>query len=150
MCAYNRVNGAYACENERLLEDILKEEWGFRGFVLTDYGAAKQTGPSLRNGLDLDIWPAQVYRPELVRAARASGQATEQDVDEHVRRILRTLFAYGFFDRDAYPDDSSKIDQAAHDAEAAAIEQDGIVLLENDDAMLPLDAGRVGRVALIG
>jgi beta-glucosidase len=150
MCAYNRVNGQFACENERLLEDILKGEWGFPGLVLTDYGAAKTTGPSLRNGLDLDIWPAQVYRPEQVKAALATGQAAESDVDEHVRRTLRTLFAFGFFDREAYPNDASKIDQDAHHAESGALEEQGIVLLENDRGVLPLDAGRTRKLALIG
>jgi beta-glucosidase len=150
MCAYLRVNGTYACENEHLLEDILKEEWGFPGFVLTDYGAAKNTGPSLRNGLDLDIWPGFVYQPSAVNAAVASGQASDADVDEHVRRILRTLFAFGFFDREAYVQDTSSIDQAAHDEAAAAIEAQGSVLLENDGGLLPLDPDGVGRVAVIG
>ncbi|MDX6649341.1 MAG: beta-glucosidase [Solirubrobacteraceae bacterium] len=150
MCSYPRVNGQYACENSHLLEDVLKGDWGFRGFVLTDYGAAKSTSNSLNNGLDLDIWPAIAYRPELVNASLASGQASEATVDEHVRRQLRTLFAYGFFDRPAYVDDTSKIDQSAHGAEAAAIEEQGVVLLKNERALLPLDAARVGKVALIG
>ena len=150
MCSYPRVNGAYACENQHLLEDVLKGDWGFDGFVLTDYGAAKSTVNSLNNGLDLDIWPAVVYRPELVNAALASSQASEASVDEHVRRILRTLFAFGFFDRGAYVDDTTKIDQDAHHAAAADIEQQGIVLLENDKALLPLDAASARKVAVIG
>ena len=100
MCSYPRVNGPYACENEHLLEDVLKGDWGFPGFVLTDYGAAKNTVNSLNNGLDLDIWPAIALSPPLVNAALASGQASQATVDEHVRRQLRTLFAFGFFDRD--------------------------------------------------
>ena len=150
MCAYNRVNGAYACENEHLLERVLKRDWGFKGFVLTDYGAGKNTANSLNNGLDLDIWPGVIYRPEAVNAALASGQVSEQTIDEHVRRILRTLFAYGFFDREAYANDDSQIRQLDHHAEVADLEQAGIVLLENDDRMLPLDAARTGRLALIG
>jgi beta-glucosidase len=150
MCAYPRVNGIYACENEHLLEDVLKRDWAFPGFVLTDYGAAKSTVNSLNNGLDLDIWPGFAYRPELVRAALATGQVAESTVDEHVRRILRTLFAFGFFDREAYRLDTGSIDQAAHDRAAAELEQQGMVLLENDGGILPLDAGRVGKLALIG
>ncbi|HEV3000599.1 MAG TPA: glycoside hydrolase family 3 C-terminal domain-containing protein [Solirubrobacteraceae bacterium] len=150
MCAYPRVNGAYACENQHLLEEVLKRDWAFRGFVLTDYGAAKSTVNSLNNGLDLDVWPALAYRPELVNAALASSQVSESTVDEHVRRILRTLFAFGFFDRAAYVDDERSIDQAGHDAAAAELEQQGIVMLENDGAILPLDAGRIGRLAVIG
>ena len=149
MCAYPRVNGAYACENEHLLEEILKGEWRFDGFVLTDYGAAKNTNNSLNNGLDLDIWPAIAYRPELVGAALASGAVPEATVDEHVRRILRTLFRFGFFDRDAYADDASRIDKEAHHAEAGSLEEAGMVLLEND-GVLPLDASRIGKLALVG
>ncbi len=150
MCAYNRVNGQYACENEHLLEDVLKEDWGFDGFVLTDYGAAKNTAPSLNNGLDLDIWPAVVYRPPLVEGALASGQAPEAAVDEHVRRTLRTLFAFGFFDREPYADDDSRVDKEAHHAAAAELEEAGMVLLENDGGLLPLDAGRISKLAVIG
>ncbi|HEV2813968.1 MAG TPA: glycoside hydrolase family 3 C-terminal domain-containing protein [Solirubrobacteraceae bacterium] len=150
MCSYNRVNGSYACENEHLLEDVLKEDWAFDGFVLTDYGAAKSTANSLNNGLDLDIWPAIAYRPELVNAALAGGQVTEPVIDEHVRRILRTLFAFGFFDREAYVDDDTRVDREAHHAAAAELEEAGMVLLENDGNLLPLDAGGIGKLAVIG
>lgn len=148
MCAYNRVNGTFACEHQHLLEEILKGDWRFPGFVLTDYGAAKNTNNSLNNGLDLDIWPAIAYTPPLVEAALASSQVSMSTVDEHVRRILRTLFAFGFFDREAYVDDTSQIDQAAHHQAAGEIEEQGIVLLRNN-GLLPLDPG-IGKVAVIG
>jgi beta-glucosidase len=150
MCAYPRVNGQYACENQHLLEDVLKRDWAFRGFVLTDYGAAKNTVNSLNNGLDLDIWPAIAYQPPLVNAALATSQVSEAAIDDHVRRILGTLFRFGFFDREAYADDTSRIDQGGHDAKAAELEQQGTVLLENDGGILPLDAGATRKLALIG
>ena len=150
MCSYPRINGQYACENEHILEDILKGDWGFKGFVLTDYGAGKNTAASLNNGLDLDIWPALVYQPLAVNTALASGLASDAAVDEHVRRILRTLFAFGFFDRDAYVDDVSQIDQNAHDAAAADIEQQGIVMLENDASDPSSGRGKVSKLAVIG
>jgi beta-glucosidase len=150
MCAYPRINGEYACENGHLLDDVLKRDWAFKGFVLTDYGAAKQVAPSLNNGLDLDIWPGLVYSPANVQAALAAGQASESTIDEHVRRILRTLFAFGFFDRAAYADDTASIDQGLHDRLAADIEQEGIVLLRNERGLLPLDAAKTPTVALIG
>ena len=102
MCSYPRVNGQYACENSHLLEDVLKGDWGFKGFVLTDYGAAKNAVDSLNNGLDLDIWPALALNPVNVKAAVTAGLVSRATIDEHVRRQLRTLFAFGFFDRDAY------------------------------------------------
>jgi beta-glucosidase len=150
MCSYPRVNGQYACENQHLLEDVLKRDWKFNGFVLTDYGAGKNTANALNNGLDLDIWPGVAYNPALVNGVLSAGLASEAAVDEHVKRILRTLFAFGFFDRAAYVDDVTKIDKAAHDAAAAELEQEGIVMLENDGAILPLDAARTGKLALIG
>jgi beta-glucosidase len=149
MCSYPRVNGQYACENEHLLTDVLKGDWGFKGFVLADYGAAHNTAASLNNGLDFEPWPGFAYRQPQVNAALASGQAPQSAVDEHVRRILRTLFAYGFFDRDAYTYDDSKIDQKGHARAAGEIEQTGIVLLKNSGA-LPLDDRRVKSIALIG
>jgi beta-glucosidase len=150
MCAYPRVNGTFACENSHLLEDILKGDWRFKNLVLTDYGAAKNTINSLNNGLDLDIWPAIAYQPVLVNAALTSSQVSQSTLDEHVRRILRTLFAFGFFDRDAYTYDTAAIDQGEHDAAAAAIERHGIVLLRNKGGLLPLDPATTGKLAVIG
>src|SRR3712207_2230804 len=116
MCAYNKLRGSYACENEHLLEEILKRDWGFKGYVLADYGANHNTGAALTNGLDFEPWPGQVYSPPAVNAAIATGQASDRDVDDHVRRILRTGFAYGLFDRQAYVNDDSQIDKPAHAA----------------------------------
>jgi len=84
-----------------------------------------------------------------VKAALASGQASSSEVDDHVRRILRTLFAYGFFDRAAYRNDDSQIDKPAHAQTAERIEESAVTLLENR-GVLPLDPSRVKSVALIG
>ena len=150
MCAYNRINSQYGCENEHLLTDVLKGDWKFPGYVLTDYGAAKNAVDSLNNGLDLDIWPGLVLNPVAVRAAVESGQVTEATIDEHVHRILRTMFAFGLFDRAAYVDDASRIDQAAHHEAAADVEAQGIVLLENRDRLLPLRERSLQTLAVIG
>lgn len=150
MCSYNRLNGSFACENEHLLNDVLKGDWRFKGFTLTDYGAGKNTVNSLNNGLDLDIWPALTYNPAAVRAALGTSQVSQDTVDEHVRRILRTMFAYGVFDRRAYVDDSSTIDRAAHNRAAAAVEARGIVLMKNSRALLPLRERSTRKLAVIG
>ena len=149
MCAYNRVNGQYACENEHLLEDVLKGEWGFKGYVLADYGAGRNTANSLENGLDFEPWPGVIYSPTSVSLALTTGQVSEAVVDEHVRRILRTLFAYGFFDREAYPYDDNRIDKPGHARAARQIEEAGIVLMKNA-GVLPLSPRRVRSIALIG
>ena len=152
MCAYPRVNGAYACENGTLLKGILRDDWGFKGFVLADYGAAHIAGPSLNNGLDFDPFGAifHAYEPPQVRAALATGQAEFERVNEHVRWILRTLFAYGFFDREAFVYDDDQIDKEKHLRVAQRVEEGAITLLRNRGRMLPLDADELDSIALIG
>jgi beta-glucosidase len=148
MCAYNKVNGIYACENDHLIHEILEKEWGFQGMVLADYGAAHEAGPSLRGGLDFEPWPGMAYGPLQVRLALTTGQATDAQVDEHVRRYLRTLFAFGVFDRPAYADDDALIAKAAHAQTARGIEESAITLLENRRRTLPLRAAKT--IAVIG
>lgn len=150
MCAYNRVNGTHACENEHLLNDVLKGEWGFDGFVLTDYGAARSTVNSLNNGLDLDIWPGFAYNPAAVKTALATSQVSTSTIHEHARRILRTLFARGFFDRPAYEEHTASIDQAAHHVAAAEVAAAGTVLMKNERDVLPLRESQLDTLAVIG
>ncbi|GAC1321266.1 MAG: glycoside hydrolase family 3 C-terminal domain-containing protein [Thermoleophilaceae bacterium] len=147
MCAYNRLNTQYACENPHLLLDILKREWGFQGYVLADYGAAHDTRASLAGGLDFEPFPGVVYGPVAVRAALLTGATTMPVIDEHVHRILRTLFAYGFFDREAYRDDDSQIDKQGHAQTSQRIEESAVTLLKNGGA-LPL--GQPRSIAVIG
>jgi beta-glucosidase len=117
--------------------------------VLADYGAVRNTVASLNDGLDFEPFPGVLYGPAAVNAALLTGQVSDARVDEHVRRILRTLFAYGFFDRDAYPYDDSRIDRAGHSAAARHLEEQGIVLLKNR-GLLPLRRRDVGSLAVIG
>ena len=149
MCSYNELGGTYACENPHLLEQILRKEWGFPGYVVADYGAAHNTIASLNNGLDFEPWPGVAYSPNAVDAALLSGQVSSAQLDNHVRLILRTLFAFGFFDRAAYVDDDNQIDKAAHARVAQHIEESAITLLQNRGA-LPLNASRLRSVAVIG
>ena len=142
MCSYNKVNGVYACENDQLIHQILEQQWGFPGMVLADYGAAHDAGPSLRGGLDFEPWPGLAYGPLQVKLALTTGQATQAQVDEHVRRYLRTLFAFGVFDRQAYLDNDARIAKAAHAQIAQGIEESAMTLLENRRHTLPLKGGR--------
>jgi beta-glucosidase len=146
MCSYNRVNGAYACENHHTLQQVLEHEWGFRGFVLSDYGASKDTVGNLNNGLD--FVPAQgttdqSYDPTLIKLALASGLVKQATLDAHVRRILRTLFAFGVFDRPGYADDDGLIHVRAHEALAESTEERAITLLKND-GILPSGRASAG------
>jgi len=148
MCAYNRVNGIYNCENRPLLTGVLDREWGFRGFVLSDYGAAHDTTANDDAGLDFEPWPGQAYGVEQVDDALASGRMSEASVDAHVLRYLRTLFAFGVFDRVPYVEDDATIDKSAHAAASQQVAERGMVLLKNARGLLPL--ANVKTLAVIG
>ncbi len=151
MCSYNKVNGVYACENPHTLQQVLKGEWGFKGIILTDYGASKDTAGNMNNGVDFVPDQGQVdqaYDPNLIKAALASGQVSRNTLDDHVRRILRTLFAYGVFDRPGYANDDTRIPVTKDQATAEGIEERAITLLKND-GILPLKPD-VRRIAVIG
>jgi beta-glucosidase len=150
MCAYNKVNGPWACENKPLLENILRKQWGFKGMTIADYGATHDTGASLINGLDIEPWPGVDYGPGKITAALTTGPATMADVDRHARRYLRALFASGAMDRDAFPADEGSIDRAGNAAKSAAIAEKSIVLLKNRQGILPLKRGKLDSVAVIG
>src|SRR4051812_4067008 len=152
MCSYNRLNGPWACSNGTLLQKILEGQWGFKGFVMSDWILATHpfdTISAINNGLDLEMPFPDAYAPPLVKAAIASGQTSENVIDEHVRRMMRTLFAIGFFDRPTSEPDDSKIDKSAHAAVAQHVEESAITLLKNDGA-LPLDSSKLKSLAVIG
>lgn len=151
MCSYNRVNSSYACQHQLLLQKILREQWGFEGIVLSDYGASKDTVRDMNRGLDFVPFQGvtdQSYGPGLIRLALASGLVSPATLDEHVRRMLRTFFAFGVFDRPAYADDASSIDRRAHREVARSVEERAITLLENN-GVLPLGKD-VETIAVIG
>ena len=150
MCAYNMVNGTYNCEHDRLLNGVLKDEWKFPGVVLSDYGGAHNTIASLKGGLDFEPWPGAAYGAPQVAAAMASGAVTPEQLDDHVRRYLRTLFAFGVYDRPAFADDDAQIDKPADAATSQRISEGAITLLRNRDRILPLDPARVKSIAVIG
>jgi beta-glucosidase len=150
MCAYNRLNGPFACESERLLETILRREWGFTGYVVSDYGAAHSAIAAMKSGLDFEPGEAAVYTPWRIRLALLSGLVTTAELDEHVRAILRTWFAFGLLDRAAYRDDDAQIDKGADAAASTRVAEASIALLRNEGAILPLRASRLHSIAVIG
>lgn len=156
MCAYNKLNGTHACENAGLLDAILRRQWGFKGFVLADYGASKHVDTGLRAGLDFEPWPfadfdgGENYTPQQVLGALDAGRIDQGLVDAAVRRVMRTLFAFGFFDRPPYVDDDSRVDKEGHRRVAQRIAERGAVLLRNRDGALPLSSSKLGSLAVIG
>ena len=141
MCSYNKVNGAFASEHHTLLTEILKDEWGFEGLVVSDWGAVRDRVAALRGGLDWEMPGPQARRVQAVVEAVRSGELAEATLDESVRRILRIVFMAqetpkgGAFDVDA------------HHSLARKIAAEGMVLLKND-GLLPLKDHR--QIAVIG
>ncbi|MET0411629.1 MAG: glycoside hydrolase family 3 C-terminal domain-containing protein [Polyangiaceae bacterium] len=148
MCSYNRVNGEYACQNDWLLNQVLKRDWGYEGYVMTDWGAQHDTVLNANNGLDQETGvnnPGGYVFLEHLSAAIARGAVKQERLDDMVRRIARTLIAKGAVDEPVQP---GPIDFAAHAKVTQADAEDGIVLLKNEGAVLPLARSR--SVAVIG
>ncbi len=146
MCSYNRVNGDFACENKYLLTDVLKKDWQFPGFVLSDWGGTHSTEKSSAAGLDNEE-PGSFFFGERYKAAVDAGKIPVAELDEHVHRILRSMFAAGVID---YPRQRSVIDPFAGVDVAREIEEGGIVLLKNAKAALPLNPAKLRTIAVIG
>ncbi|MBJ7331287.1 MAG: glycoside hydrolase family 3 C-terminal domain-containing protein [Solirubrobacteraceae bacterium] len=152
MCAYNRINGPYACANRFLLADVLRHDWGFQGFVMSDWilgGHPQDAVAQFRNGLDVEMPLGFSYAPALLRPLLAFGTLRNAGLDEHVRRIMRTTIAYGILDDPPGVADDAAIDVDAHADAAQAVEEGGITLLQNS-GVLPLEAGTVQKVAVLG
>ena len=150
MCAYNELNGAHACEHAWLLRDVLKGEWGFAGWVMSDWGAVHSAGRAALAGLDQqsagEVFDREVYFDRPLRDAIASGQVPMARIDDMAGRILRTMFVQGLFDR---PGETGAVDLEADGAVARRIAAAGAVLLENHGDLLPLGRG-VRSIAVIG
>ncbi len=147
MCAYNMVNGQYSCENDWLLTEVLRHDWGFKGFVMSDWGAVHSTARAALAGLDQELGEqldTQTFFGDALAAAVDAGEVPVARVDEMARRILTSLFR--FTDSDAAP--HPHLDLADSDRVALRIAREGIVLLKNQD-ILPL-AERPMRVVVIG
>jgi beta-glucosidase len=146
MCSYNLVNGDYACENSYLLNDTLKKDFGFQGFVLSDWGATHSTTKAALAGLDMEMPSATYFAEPLAKAVR-SGEVPLSRLDDMVHRILRTEFAVGLFD---LPPDPKVVDVFAGFEVAQQVAEQGSVLLKNAQGQLPLSASRLHSIAVIG
>lgn len=148
MSAYNKINGVFACDNRRLLHDVLKEEWGFDGLVMSDWMGTQSTVDAANNGLDLEMpGPGWFRGPRLVEAVR-DGRVDAAAVADSARRLLRLIARVGAFDDPTIPDEQAT-DRPEHRALIRRAGAEGIVLLKND-GLLPLDLSGGQRVALIG
>ena len=146
MGAYNRVNGTYCCENEILLNQILKKEWGFDGFVSSDFGAVHDTVPTVMNGLDLEM-PTGQYLGASLQAAVGNGTVPVAVIDEHLVRRFRTMMKLGVWDQLPV---HKPVPEKENGAIALRLAEEGTVLLRNENNLLPLSAESLKSVVLIG
>ena len=156
MCSYNSVNGPSMCENKHLLTDVLRGQWGFKGFVQSDFFASHGVAPTLLAGMDLECGELTANSPPLVgpwltpanfSAAFAAGQITVADIDRALSRRYDEMFRLGIFDR---PLVQTPIDAAGDGAIARSIGEQSAVLLKNASNLLPLNAAALRSVAVIG
>jgi beta-glucosidase len=147
MTAYNRLNGTYCAEHEWLLRDVLRGEWGFGGYVISDWWGTKSTVPSANAGLDLEMPGPGVWFGNALREAVEKGEVSEATIDEKVRRLLEALEKGGRFES---PEDTGEtaLDTPEDRALLRRTAADAIVLLKNDGELLPLEGVR--RLAVIG
>jgi beta-glucosidase len=146
MCSYNAVNGVFACENKYLLTDVLKKEWGFKGFVVSDWGGTHSTVKASAAGLDNEE-PLDEFFGAKLKAAVEAGKVSTAELDDHVRRVLRTEFACGIVD---HPAQKGVPDVEGNLAIAQRVEEQSAVLLKNTGGLLPLKSAAVKSIAVIG
>ena len=146
MCSYNAVNGDFACENKFLLTDVLRATWGFKGFVLSDWGGTHSTIKASAAGLDNEE-PNDDFFGDKLKVAVDSGKVPLSELDEHVRRILRSEFLSGIVD---HPVRKSVVDVEGGFETARHLAEQSTVLLKNAGAVLPLDRSKIRSIAVIG
>ena len=146
MCAYNKINGTYACENEYTLGEVLKKDFGFKGFVVSDWGATQSTVKAALAGLDIEM-PGNDSFGEPLKKAVESGEVPVARLNDMVHRILRTEFDSGIVDNPRQPQSP---DVMKGFEVAQKVEEKGAVLLKNDRNLLPLSATSTKSIAVIG
>ncbi|MDK6076445.1 beta-glucosidase family protein [Massilia varians] len=150
MCAYNRLNGPYTCEHPWLLSEVLKRDWGFKGYVMSDWGATHSTVAAANSGLDQQSgqeFDKSPYFGGALEEAVKTGAVPQKRLDDMVTRIVRTMFAKGVVDNPLKP--GAAIDFAANGAVSRQTAEEGMVLLKNEGRLLPL-AKTVRTIAVIG
>jgi beta-glucosidase len=146
MCSYNRINGDFGCENSYTLGEVLKKDWGFKGFVISDWGGTHSTEKASAAGLDQEQPMAGYFGPQL-RHALDAGKVPLSELDDHARRVLYAEFLSGVVDD---PPRKSVVDAEKGLEVAQRVEERSIVLLKNSQSVLPIVATKIQSIAIIG
>jgi len=148
MCAYSVINGNFACQNPYLETQVLRQRWGFPGFVTSDYAALHSTQGAV-DGTDMEQ-PFNMFFGPALQTDVENGTIPKSVVDTMVSRIATEMFRFGIFNHPPTGTTGATVTTAAHQAVAARVAEDGTVLLKNDGGVLPLPAAHAGTVAVIG
>jgi len=146
MCSYNRINDDFGCENPYTLHDVLKNDWGFNGFVISDWGGTHSTEKASAAGLDQEQPMADFFGSKLKEAVEA-GRVPMSEIDDHARRVLYAEFLSGIVDD---PPQKSVVDVEKGFEVAQRVEEKSIVLLKNSPALLPIMLSKIHSIAIIG
>jgi beta-glucosidase len=149
MTSYNLVNGVHASQNDHLINEILKGEWGFKGLVMSDWVSVYDGVGAANGGLDLEMPSAIYMNQKVLMPAIKDGRIKESTIDDKVRRILTVIMQYGFYDN-PQTDKNIALDNPENSQIALQGAREGIVLLKNDQKILPLDRSKVKTIAVIG
>ncbi len=149
MDSYNLINGEYATANKFLNTTVLRKDWGFRGIMMSDWGAAHDAVADANSGLDLEMPSAEFMNAKNLLPAIKAGKVSEATIDQKVRRILRVAIRFGWLDHDQT---DLNIPKYSRESIATALQsaQESMVLLKNEGRILPLDLSKVHTIALIG
>jgi len=152
MGAYNKFRGDYLCENDYMLNKVLRDEWGFKGVVVSDWAAVHSTVKSLKNGLDIEMGTPKPFNEffladKLIAAAKA-GEISEEEINKHVKRILHVLYQVKAITGDDRVKGSLATE--AHYKDAYDIAAESVVLLKNEKNTLPLKLNNINSIAVIG
>ncbi|HEY9790415.1 MAG TPA: glycoside hydrolase family 3 C-terminal domain-containing protein [Candidatus Obscuribacterales bacterium] len=149
MAAYNKVNGYWCTANKVLLSDILRDRWGFKGVLMSDWGAVHEAPGPLTAGTDLEMGKTTHYTEANINSLLKEGQVTQAQIDDHVRRVLRMEAALGFLDRQQL-DSSIPLNDPLSAQTALRVAREGLVLLRNNDNVLPLARTKVHKLVVLG
>lgn len=149
MTSYNLLNGVYTTESPWLLKDVLRDQWGFNGVVMSDWGSTHYCIPAARGGLDLEMAGGERMNPKDMAYYLKTGDVTMDMVDEKVRHILRVLIAFGFKDG-TQADSNIPLDNPQSTATALEVAREGMVLLKNEKNILPINPNKYKHIVVTG
>jgi beta-glucosidase len=149
MCSYSTINGTYACQNPYLLTTALRQQFGFTGFVTSDWGATHATAASANAGLNQDMPGNDGYYGSALTNAVSSGAVSKATLDALTSQVLTEMFAFGLFDKAPTGSPGQSATSAAHVTTARQLSEEGTVLLKNSGGVLPFGSG-TSSIAVIG